>query len=124
MAQKNTGDTMVEGLKKILSMIAQLTILPDADLNFLTQLQQTVGDQLRGGGQAPGAGADPNNPQGAAGAPPGPDMGSLGMPPPGVGSPPPGMNTGGASMGINPMGAMPGGGDELQRMLAQQGSGQ
>jgi len=46
MAQIN--DSMGEGLKKLLGQIAQLMTTPDADMQFLSGLQQVVVNQLGG----------------------------------------------------------------------------
>ncbi len=118
MPPQKAHETAVDGLKKILSDIAQVSILPDADPQFIQQLQQMVVDHLKQ------MGSQQNTPGGMAGpAGPPPPGGPPGMAPPGAGSPPPGMMTGGAQPGLNIGGqdGMPNM-DELSRML-QSGAG-
>lgn len=109
------GETAADALKKILADLAQASILPDADTQFLSQIQQMIVEHLRaqGGGQAPGTMGQPGGLGPAAGPLPG------AVPP--IGGPAPG----GAMPGMSPMGpqgSMPSG-DELARVLAQAGGG-
>lgn len=105
----SSGGTMQDGLNKLLAQVAQMMILPDADLEFLSQLQMAVTQYIKQG-QQPSSQPQSAVPGGAGGpspTPPGPSMaGNTGM-------------MGGASMGVgqpNP--------DELRRMLATQMGGQ
>lgn len=98
--------TMQEGLNKLLAEVAQMMILPDADIDFLSQIQMAITQYVKQGqgGSTPGqqsavpggAGTQPTTPQ-----------------------PPPGMMTGGASMGMGAPNV-----DEMRRMLATQMGGQ
>lgn len=114
MPPQKAHETAEDSLKKILGDIAQMSILPDADPQFVQQLQQMVTDHLRQVGSAtPGGMAAPGGGPSGGGAPSGPPLGA---------QPPPGMMTGGAQPSLNPLS---GGGintDELQRML-QSGAG-
>lgn len=100
--------TMTEGLTTVLSDIAKLQAAPDADLDFLTSLQQAIVGKIRSmqpGGQQPG---------------------QPGQPSPGGMGGPAGMVQGGAMQGLSPTGGgqlpdMGGAGgpnmDELRRAL-------
>lgn len=108
----STQPTMVDGLNKMLSDVAQLMALPDADLEFLTNLQTGIVAYIRQG-QQPASQPQSAVPGGAGG--PNPMQGGMG----GLGAPPPGMMTGGASMGMqapNP--------DELRRLIQTTSGGQ
>lgn len=108
----STQPSMVDGLNKMLSDIAQLMALPDADLEFLTTLQTGIVSYIRQG-QQPASQPQSAVPGGAGGPNPGgPSMGGLGQMPPG-------MMGGGASMGM----AMPNP-DELRRMIQTTSGGQ
>lgn len=113
MAQRGMN-TMSEGLSSIASMCAELMQYPDADVQFLADLQATVVAKLRAGNAAIPGEADPNQqqpmmaPDGGGGGPQGLPMGMGG--PPGM---PPG---GGVPMGGPGAGPMPNPG-ELQRVL-------
>lgn len=113
----NTNETMAEGLKKVMSAIAQLMVLPDADPNFLMSLQSQISDYMRQGaaataGEMTGTGPASSINDVAPGGPVPPmggGMGGMGMP--GGGG---GMGPGGGMMGLaaqpNP--------DELRRLLS------
>lgn len=116
MPTSGQGQSMFDSLQRILSDIAQAMTLPDADLDFLTQLQMGVTDYIR---QGQAAAAQPSQPQSAVpgGMGNGPGMG---MPPGGgMPGPPPGMMTGGASMGIGQPNM-----DEMKRLMATLSGGQ
>src|SRR4051794_32533813 len=104
-----TNQTMQEGLNRLVADIAQMMVLPDADLDFLSQLQMAVTQYVK----QPTQSQQPQSavPGGAGGPTPG------GPPGPGIANSS-GM-MGGASMGVgtpNP--------DELRRMLSTQSGGQ
>lgn len=117
MAQIN--ESMVEGLKKLGTQAASLMMVPDADVEFLTNLQLMIRDrvlasaaqaasgQLNQATSSLGGGA----PMSGMGTPAPPMMpGASPMPPPGIA---PGGVSGGGMGGIpapNP--------DELRRILA------
>lgn len=100
----SSGGTMQDGLNKLLAQVAQMMILPDADLEFLSGLQMAVTQYIKQGQQPA------SQPQSAV-------PGGAGTVGPGVAN-----NSGmmgGASMGVgqpNP--------DEMRRMLATQMGGQ
>lgn len=126
MAGQTQQDSMVEGLKKVMSMIAGLMLAPDADPKFLQSLQQgiigfmqqkakaTMGPRPGGmpgmppGG--PGAGGPPGAPPGLAGA-----LGGLPPAPPNA----MGAGGGGGPTGLAP--SMPNL-DELNRVLGSTGA--
>lgn len=115
---KTTGDTMAEGLQKVIQQIAALTSLPDADADFLMGLQTGVAQYLRDGAQA-ASGGNLQMPPGPGA--PGPQSASptMGMPGSGgLGGPPPGA-PGGMGMGPGTMGIQPPNMDELSRLLGQ-----
>lgn len=114
-----TNETMAEGLKKILSATAQLMVLPDADIEFLTQLQLAITTYIRqssaqAAGQMTGTGpasaindVAPGGPVPPMGGGMGPAMGAAGpMGPGGMG----GGGMGGLAAAPNP--------DELRRLLS------
>lgn len=118
--------SMSEGLQKVLGDIAQLMAAPDADMQFLSALQQAIVMQIR---NSPGL-QDPQQQQqmammqqqmgGAGGAGPG-----------GPGGLPAGAGAAGPPGGPGPMGGgMPGltptapNMDEIRRMLQAQGTAQ
>jgi hypothetical protein len=99
---------------QLLSALSQLKAAPDADLQYLAQVESQILEKLRapmreaaaklaqaGGVVPPGAGPPPGGPPGG---PPGPPPGG----PPGAGSPRPPVGQGG-------------GGDELRRLVASKG---
>lgn len=117
-------NTFVEGLQKLLGDLADLKVAPDADLDFIYQMETTVLQKIRApqdqlaavqaqqagqGGMpsapmpTPGAGLDPS----MAGAGPPPDMAMMGAGGSGGGAP---------GQRMNPQ--MPSG-DELRRLLGQ-----
>jgi hypothetical protein len=100
MPPSSTNDSFANGLRKILGEIAQLSTVPDADLQFCNELQGMIVGHLRQGLQAAFGG-----------------MVSPDLAPPPLG-PPPGTMTGGASPGLSP--GMPAV-DELSRMLSNDG---
>lgn len=117
MAMAN--DNMSEGLKKLLRQVADLMVLPDADLQFLTQLQGVITEYVRAqsaalAGAATGTGPEsaisglmpPSGAEGMGG------MGGMGGMPP-MGGPP-----GGGNMGLNPG---PMAADDLRRVLTSSG---
>jgi hypothetical protein len=103
MALRATN-TFSEGLQKLLQEIAGLHVLPDADMEFLAQLQQMVVGKMR-------EPIDQQTSQGLSQVPGNPGM----MPPPMGGGMPP--------MGAGPMsGGMPPGGG-MDAMLGMAGGG-
>lgn len=106
---RTAGDTMEEGLSKILSQLSQLAILPDADLEFLGKLQQLLTQYMRAK-QSQTASAAAGVSQGmAAGQPAG------GMP--GMGAPSPQQIAPGGGAGMSGLMGAPNP-DELRRVLA------
>lgn len=112
---EGSNETMAEGLKKIMSAIAQLMVLPDADVQYLMSLQGNITDYIRQSsaamaGQQTGTGPASGINDVAPGGPV-PPMGG-GMPAPMGG--PPGGGMGGGMQGLaaapNP--------DELRRLLS------
>lgn len=98
---RTTGDTFAEGMRKILGQLGEMSMLPDADLEFITSLQGMIAGYMRnavstGGGemQMPGG---PQTGMMPPGPPPMPPSGGMGMPPmqggamPGLSVPPPNM---------------------------------
>lgn len=126
--------TMLEALNKVISDISQAMVTPDADIQFLTQLQGVIVGRMR---QGPGNGGQQPHPQGQPpmggqmspppGQPPGPPQGGGGPAPggpvggPGGGGPPPGgpgqMQGPPSPNGVTPLAQAPNP-DELRRMLA------
>lgn len=107
-----TDNTFQEELTKLLTSIAQMKALPDADLQFLTQLETMVLSQLRAPIDAMQAQGMTNAPSSlAVGAPAGG---------PGPQGPPPGPGGGGGG-GLPGVPSMVGAGlpnpDELRRLL-------
>jgi hypothetical protein len=117
-------NTMAEGLTAILSDLAGLKPLPDADLQFLTEMETMILGKL----QAPvNAMAGANS--GGMPGPPGVDMSQGPVPGMGPGStppmPPPGLpmgGPGGPPPGVAPRPNMAGAPDELRRMLSNPGA--
>lgn len=110
MAGGNT-ETMAEGLKKLMSAIAELMVLPDADIEFLQGLQTAITTYIRQSsaqmaGQMTGTGPE-SSINGVAPGGPVPPMGAAGpMAPGGMG----GGGMGGLAAAPNP--------DELRRLLS------
>lgn len=115
-------NTMAEGLQKLVMEVASLMGTPDADIEWLTDLQAHVTQKIRqpidgaGGGPLPPAGAD------AGQGPMPPELAAMmggGGPAamgPGIGAPPPGMPgpmPGGPSMSPQPPNP-----DELRRLMS------
>ena len=101
--------SMIDGLQKMLGELAQMQALPDADVDFLSQLQQVIVGRVRAGLQgSQGAGGQPGQP----GQPPGPPGG------PQQPSPSP---MGGPAMGLSQTGAGAPNMDELSRVLGSAG---
>lgn len=114
---KTTGDTMAEGLQKVIQQVAALTSLPDADTNFLMGIQAGIAQYLRDGAQAAAGGSlqlppGPGAPGPASASP----TSGLGGPPPGM---PGGMGAGPGIGGIAPPNLGAGNMDELSRLLGQ-----
>jgi hypothetical protein len=117
------NDSMNEGLKKVLSTIAQFKVLPDADGQFLAQLEGLIVDKLKNTG-AQAAGVSPGGP---GGGPPGGALAGLlgamggggGMAPPSPNAMAPGGMAGGGMGGLT----TPPNPDELRRVLAGAGGG-
>jgi len=110
---KQQQTSYADGMQKLLTQIAQLQALPDADIQFLTNLQQTVVNQIRTA-MGPQSGGPGGQASPGVGGPPGPP----GMPPGGMGGAPP--------MGANPgMGGLSatGGGLPPDLMAALAGGG-
>lgn len=116
MASSRSTNTMQEGLNGLLSSISEMKTMPDADLNFLIQLETTIlqkirepYDQMSGQMSAPTPGGQPMPP------PPGAMPGGM----PGGGGPggfPMGQGGGARGMRTEPAAPNP---DELRRMLGQ-----
>jgi len=98
-----SGETMAKGLQKILGDIAQMQASPDADVDFLMQLQQVIVGRIKQGTQQ----QPPGGPGGQPGMQGGPQQ------PPGQPSPAP---MGGPAMGLSQTGNV-GNMDELARVL-------
>lgn len=108
MASRSTN-TMVEGLQKMLTDLAQMKTLMDADLPFILQIETLIVDKLRDPAQRmQQAGLLP------PGQAPGPDP-SQGAGPPGMPAPGPSFQ-GGGSPGVM-SGAPAPNADELRRLL-------
>src|SRR5215510_14443314 len=114
------SDSMSDGLRKLLAELAQMQVYPDADIQFLTQLQQVIIGKIRSTLNAPG-----QSPAGPGGGPgqPGPDQ----MGPGGPAGPIPGggpVPMGGPAMGLSATGGAPGSPnvDELSRVLGSTGA--
>ena len=115
MASSRSTNTMQEGLNGLLSQISEMKTMPDADLNFLIQLETTIlqkirepYDQMSGQMSAPTPGGQPMPP------PPGAMPG--GMPGGAAGGFPMGQGGGARGMRTEPAAPNP---DELRRMLGQ-----
>lgn len=117
MAQQN--DNFTEGVKKLLGPISQLMMLPDADVDFLSNLQLVIRNRVMSqymsaaqlgpaGGGGMGQPPMPGSPMAQDGSMPGMGLGPV--PPTPMG---PGGGAGGGSGGIAPPNA-----DELRRVLA------
>lgn len=115
MAQSN--DNFTEGLKKLLGPVSQLMMLPDADVDYLTNLQLVIRNKVMGAYMqaaqlGPGAEAGqpplPGSVMSADGAVP-----SMGLPPVPPAQMGPGGGMGGGASGITPPNA-----DELRRVLS------
>lgn len=115
MAQQN--DNFTEGLKKLLGPVSQLMMLPDADVDYLTNLQMAIRNKVMGAYMS----AAQLGPSAEMGQPPlpgsimsqdgaVPSMGLGPVPPTPMG---PGGASGGGMGGIAPPNA-----DELRRVLA------
>lgn len=103
MSLRSTN-TLPEALTKVLSDLAQMMALPDADIEFLTKLQTDIVGYLR-------QPIDNQAMQGQTGMPaPG---GMPGMPPGPGGMPMPG----GMGMGMGGPGGMPTGGDPMAALM-------
>ena len=110
MPSIKSGGTFVDALRNLLGDLAQISTMPDADLQFTVQLQGVITQFIRQ--QA----LDTLGPPGGAGANAGPEAGGAPSTP-GLGPPPaptgiePGGGAGMAGMGTpNP--------DELRRVMA------
>lgn len=110
---RTTGDTMAEGLQKILAQMGQLLALPDADMSFLNDVQNQIAQYLREGAQAAQGGnlAMPPGPGAPGPASASPTSALMGMGGGGMGM----MAPPGGSMGIQPPNM-----DELNRTLGSQ----
>lgn len=53
---RTTGDTFAEGLKKLLGQLGLLSALPDADLQFIQELQGMIAGYIRSGVASVGGG--------------------------------------------------------------------
>lgn len=107
--------TMTEGLQKVLQDLSMTMTAPDADIQFLSQLQGVVVGRMKAGA----AGAQQPGGQG------GPPAGGGAVPPPQAGPPTGGPPTGPPSQlqggptpnGVTPLAQVPNA-DELRRQLA------
>lgn len=114
------SNTMAEGLQTMLGSIATMKALPDADLQFLIELETGILKKLREpvdnmAGQLQSVGQNGPPPGGMPGGPPPGGM-PPGMPMPPMGAP------GGAPTGM-PMGAGAPNPDELQRLIGGNAGG-
>lgn len=111
---------MMEALSKVVSDISQAMVTPDADIQFLTQLQGVIVGRMRqgmGGGQGQSPGGPPGGMSPPQGPPPQAGPPSPGSPP-GGGQPPGAPMQGGPTPnGVQPLAQAPNP-DELRRMLA------
>lgn len=106
MAGKPSNATFAEGIKGVLGQVAELSVLPDADLQFCLAIQAMITQHLRQGlSQAFGGNLSP-------------DAGGPGPINPQQGGAPPGMYTGGAMPGLA---VDPANMDELRRTLGNTG---
>jgi hypothetical protein len=104
---QQSSQSMNDGLQKMLGELAQMQALPDADVDFLSQMQQVIVGKIRSMLGPPGGGT--------AGAPGGaqPGMGQPAQPTPApMGGPAMGLSATGGG-GMNPQPNM----DELSRVL-------
>ncbi len=107
-------NTFGEALQKELRNLADMKVMPDADLGFIVQLETQIIQKLREPEDAASATGQSSLPMG----PPSPGIGGPGMGgPPGPPGPPPGIAPG-QPRGI-PMSSGVSG-DEVRRMLANQ----
>lgn len=116
-------NTMAEGLSAMLQDIGAMKALPDADLQYLIELEQMILSKVRAPVDAMAGGMSGPGPAGvnmAGGPVPGMGPGSTPpMPPP----PGPPMGTpGGPPSGLAPSPQMPNA-DELRRVLGNPGAG-
>lgn len=100
----NAVTTMNEGLQKVLSDLTQCMAAPDADMDFISKVQNVVVMRMKQGiGGTPNPGAQPS-PGGSPGGPGGPGGPGAGGPPNAASGPPGGLP---GAMG-GPGGAIPG----------------
>lgn len=111
MASSRSTNTMQEGLNGLLSQISEMKTMPDADLNFLIQLETTIlqkirepYDQMSGQMSAPTPGGQPMPPMPGGGGAPMPGGFTVGQ------------GGGARGMRTEPNAPNP---DELRRMLGQ-----
>ena len=121
--------TMADGLQKVLQDLSACLVAPDADMNFIQNVQNLIVTRMKagiggtpgmpapGGPQGgPGAGGMPGPPMGAGGPPGGPQPGMGGLPLPG------GPGAGPGVPGVRSMPQIPPV-DELRRLLQSQAGG-
>lgn len=118
MATRSTN-TMQEALQGLLTSISEMKLMPDADLEWLIQIETIILQKAREPiermqSQGLTAAMPPGGPQ-MGGMPGGPPMGGPGMPPPGPPPMPAGVGGGVPGMRSEPM-TNP---DELRRMFTQ-----
>ena len=119
MPGTRTDNTFAESLTKLLRSLADMKVLPDADLEFILNLEMQVVQKLRepiDNMQAQGSTQIPGAPP--MGPPMGPPLGIGGGLPPELmgGGMPPGMGMGGGVPGVRQEPSMPNP-DELRRIL-------
>lgn len=103
------SNTMAEGLQALVGTIASMKALPDADMEFLTNLETMVLNKLKEPVRQMAGQMDQVGPGGPPMGPP-PGMGGPPMMPPPMGAP------GGPPTGVR-MGSPMGNPDELRRLL-------
>lgn len=76
----SNSDTMIEGLKTVITSLAQLKVLPDADPQFLAQIEGEIVDYVKNAGQQQINGAmGPPSQGGGMGQPGSPGDATMGM---------------------------------------------
>jgi len=108
-----SSDTMIEGLKSLLGTISQMKVLPDADPNFLDNIENQIVTYVKAAGQQQINGALQTPGVAGMGQPQGPTDATMGMSmmaPQQIGP-----GGGGGMSGLAPQ--QPPNADELRRVL-------
>lgn len=116
MASTANSDTMIEGLKSLLTDLAKLKVLPDADLSFIGDVENMIVQYVRNAGQQTVDGAVGQQAQGGGmGQPGGIGDATMGM---GFGQAPPAQQIApGGGAGMSGLAPQAPNGDELRRIL-------